>query len=66
MFRVLDYDWDCGDIGDGEVGCTDFENFEMYDIGVRVAYGWEFILLYFSIGDESEVRKSLVMNWMKQ
>jgi hypothetical protein len=51
-----------GDIGGGEVGCTDFENFEMYDVGVRIAYGWEFILLYFSIGDESELRKSLVMN----
>jgi hypothetical protein len=61
MLRVLDYDWDYGDIGGGEVGCTDLKVFGMYDRGELHKVG-NFILLNFSIDDESEVRKSLVMN----
>jgi hypothetical protein len=46
MLRVLDYDWDCGDIGDGEVGCTDLEVFGMYDIEVNcIRLGIYFTLL---------------------
>jgi hypothetical protein len=33
MLRVFDYDWDYGDIGGGEVGCTDLKVFGMYDRG---------------------------------